>query len=54
MRCYEIPEAGLNAKGVAIVNFAVAVRSDETISAVIKMEVGTATGNYLFMCTKKA
>ncbi len=52
LRCYEIPEAGLNAKGVAIVNL-LQLRSDETISAVIKMETGTATGSYLFMCTKK-
>ena len=53
MRCYEIPEAGLNAKGVAIVNL-LQLRSDETISSVIKMDATKVPdGSHLFMCTKK-
>ena len=52
LRCYEIPEAGLNAKGVAVVNL-LQLRSDETISAVIKMPTDANPDSYLFMCTKK-
>ena len=52
LRCYDIPEAGLNAKGVAIVNL-LQLRSDETISAVLKMVNKNSTDTYLFMCTKK-
>ena len=53
LRCYEIPEAGLNAKGVAVVNL-LQLRSDETISAVLKMDAAkVADGSHLFMCTKK-
>ena len=52
LRCYEIPEAGLGAKGVAIVNL-LQLWTDETISAVLKMATDINPDNYLFMCTKK-
>ena len=52
LKCYEVPEANLNAKGVAVVNL-LQTRGDETITAAIKMPQKTPQDQYLFMCTKK-
>ncbi|MCY4010805.1 MAG: DNA gyrase subunit A [Candidatus Saccharibacteria bacterium] len=56
LRCHEIPVAKIDAKGVNIANL-LALRSDETISAMFKIDKGSfkaedIKGN-LFMCTKK-
>lgn len=51
MKAYQIPEAGRQAKGSAIVNL-IPIEKDEKISAVISIRE-FEEGKYLFMCTKK-
>lgn len=52
IKAYEIPNASLNAKGVAIVNL-LQLQPEETISSMFKIEAGeTNTTGFLFMCTK--
>lgn len=52
LKCYEVPPASLNARGVAAVNL-LQLQPEETISAIFKMQDNPdeATG-YLVMCTK--
>ena len=50
LRGYEIPEAGRNAKGTAIVNL-LNLESDEKISAMIPIQ-NFADGKYILMATK--
>ena len=52
LRCYEIPESGLGAKGLAIANL-LQLAPNETVSTILKMDNETPDDNYLFMCTKK-
>jgi DNA gyrase subunit A len=49
LKTYEVPAAGLNAKGVAIVNL-LQLQPEEMVSAVINVTKQTSGGN-LFMCT---
>ncbi|HOR23324.1 DNA gyrase subunit A [Candidatus Saccharibacteria bacterium] len=49
LKTYEIPSAGLNAKGVAIVNL-LQLQPEEKISALIRVDKDNASG-YLIMCT---
>ncbi|MCL2001783.1 DNA gyrase subunit A [Candidatus Saccharibacteria bacterium] len=57
LKAFEVPSAGLQAKGTAVVNL-LNLRPDEKVTAIIK-QCGTANGDangcsgYLFMATKK-
>ncbi|MCA9349363.1 DNA gyrase subunit A [Candidatus Saccharibacteria bacterium] len=51
IKAYEIPNASLNAKGVAIVNL-LQLQPEETISSMFKIEAGGKPEGHLFMCTK--
>lgn len=56
LKCYEIPPAKIDSKGINIVNL-LSLRSDEKISSMFKIEKDVFEKNfkdqYLFMCTKK-
>lgn len=49
LKTYEVPTAGLNAKGVALVNL-LQLQPEETVSSVINVSKQESDGN-LFMCT---
>jgi DNA gyrase subunit A len=49
LKTYEVPTAGLGAKGVALVNL-LQLQPEETVSSVINVSKQTSGGN-LFMCT---
>ncbi|MEM6998036.1 MAG: DNA gyrase subunit A [Patescibacteria group bacterium] len=51
LKAYEVPSAGLNAKGVAIVNL-LQLQPEEAISAIFKMQANTEDEGYLLMCTR--
>ncbi len=51
LKTYEVPTAGLNAKGVAIVNL-LQLQPEEKVSSVINISKQENNG-YLFMCTSK-
>jgi len=51
IKAYEVPAAGLSAKGVAIVNL-LQLQPEEKVSSVINISKQSKTGN-LFMCTIK-
>jgi DNA gyrase subunit A len=51
LKAYEIPAAGLSAKGVAVVNL-LQLQPDEVITAMIPT-LAKETSGYLFMCTVK-
>jgi DNA gyrase subunit A len=48
---YEIPSAGLNAKGIAIVNL-LQLQPEENVTSFINMGQDANPSGYLFMCTK--
>lgn len=52
LKAYEVPAAGLNAKGVAAVNL-LQLQPEEKITAIIKHEKDAGDEGYLFMCTVK-
>jgi len=52
LKAYEVPAAGLNAKGVAAVNL-LQLQPEEKITAIIKHEKDAGEDGYLFMCTVK-
>ena len=52
LKAYEVPAAGLNAKGVAAVNL-LQLQPEEKITALIKHEKGSSDDGYLFMTTVK-
>lgn len=51
LKAYEVPAAGLNAKGVAAVNL-LQLQPEEKITAIIKHEKNADEAGYLFMATK--
>jgi DNA gyrase subunit A len=51
LKAYEVPSAGLNAKGIAIVNL-LQLQPEEKVSSVIKVDAKNSEG-YLLMCTVK-
>jgi len=51
LKAYEVPAAGLNAKGVAAVNL-LQLQPEEKITAIIKHEKDAKDTGYLFMATK--
>ena len=51
LKAYEVPAAGLNAKGVAAVNL-LQLQPEEKITAIIKHEKDSKDTGYLFMATK--
>ncbi len=51
LKTYEVPAAGLNAKGVAVVNL-LQLHPEEVVTAIIKHDVKEKKG-YFFMTTKK-
>ena len=52
LKCYEIPSAKLDAKGVNVVNL-LSLRSDESISAMLKIGKLSDSQGFLFMCTQQ-
>ncbi len=52
LKAYEVPAAGLSAKGVAAVNL-LQLQPEEKITAIIKHEKNANEDGYLFMATKK-
>jgi DNA gyrase subunit A len=52
LKAYEIPQVGLNAKGVAIINL-LQLQPDEVVTAMIRVDTDAkeAEDTYLFMCT---
>lgn len=52
LKAYEVPAAGLNAKGVAAVNL-LQLQPEEKITAIIRHEKNTSEDGYLFMATVK-
>lgn len=50
LKTYEIPAAGLQAKGVAVVNL-LQLQPDEKVTSVIKLEKDRSDEGYLFMAT---
>ena len=52
LKAYEVPAAGLNAKGVAAVNL-LQLQPEEKITAIIKHEKDAGDDGYLFMATSK-
>jgi len=52
IKTYEVPSVGLNAKGIALVNL-LQLQPEETVSSVINVSKGFATGGHLLMCTVK-
>jgi len=50
LKTYEVPAAGLSAKGIAIVNL-LQLQPEETVSAVINVSKQEQGGGNLFMCT---
>lgn len=50
LKTYEVPMAGLGAKGIAIVNL-LQLQPEETVSAVINVSKQEQTNGNLFMCT---
>lgn len=51
LKTYEVPSAGLNAKGIAIVNL-LQLQPEEEVSTVINLGQDAKTEGYMFMCTK--
>ena len=51
IKAYEVPAAGMNAKGVAIANL-LQLQPDEEISSIVRLKVDSTEG-YLFMCTTR-
>lgn len=51
LKAYEVPSAGLTAKGVAIVNL-LQLQPDENVTAMIPT-LGKETSGFLFMCTER-
>ncbi|MFA6270510.1 MAG: DNA gyrase subunit A [Candidatus Paceibacterota bacterium] len=49
LKTYEVPTAGLGAKGIALVNL-LQLQPEETVSSIINISKGNKEG-YLFMCT---
>ena len=52
LKAYEVPAAGLNAKGVAAVNL-LQLQPEEKITAIIRHEKDAGDNGYLFMATTK-
>lgn len=52
LKAYEVPAAGLNAKGVAAVNL-LQLQPEEKITAIIRHEKDAGDSGYLFMATSK-
>ena len=52
LKAYEVPAAGLNAKGVAAVNL-LQLQPEEKITAIVKHEKDAGDNGYLFMTTTK-
>lgn len=52
LKGYEIPQASLQARGQALVNF-LQLQPDEVVSSVINLDASAAIDGYLFMCTEK-
>lgn len=52
IKAYEVPQAGLNAKGQAIVNL-LQLHPDETVSSVVNFNQKATKAGFLFMCTEK-
>jgi DNA gyrase subunit A len=52
LKAYEIPEASLQARGQALVNF-LQLHPDETVSSVINLDASVEGDGYLFMCTER-
>ncbi len=52
LKAYEVPAAGLNAKGVAAVNL-LQLQPEEKITAIIRHEKNASEDGYLFMATVK-
>lgn len=52
LKAYEVPAAGLNAKGVAAVNL-LQLQPEEKITSIIKQPKDSADDGYLFMATTK-
>lgn len=52
LKAYEVPAAGLSAKGVAAVNL-LQLQPDEKITSIIRHEKGASGAGYLFMATAK-
>lgn len=52
LKAYEVPAAGLNAKGVAAVNL-LQLQPEEKITSIIKHGKGSSDEGYLFMATAK-
>lgn len=51
IKTYEVPQAGLNARGVAIVNL-LQLQPEEVVTSVVKLDKDTSdNAKYLFMCT---
>ena len=51
LKCYEVPAAGLNSKGIAVVNL-LQLQPEETVSAIFRVDKELEESSYLFMCTK--
>ena len=52
LKAYEVPAAGLAAKGVAAVNL-LQMQPEEKITSIINQPKGESSGEYLFMATKR-
>lgn len=50
LKAYEVPAAGLNAKGVAVVNL-IQLQPEEFVTSIIKVAKGHDQSGYLFMAT---
>lgn len=50
LKAYEVPSAGLQAKGIAVVNL-LQLQPEEKITSMIKLAKDQAEGSYLFMAT---
>ncbi len=50
LKAYEVPAAGLNAKGIAVVNL-LQLQPEETVTSIIKIAKGQDENCYLFMAT---
>jgi len=50
LKAYEVPAAGLNAKGVAVVNL-IQLQPEEQVTSIIKIAKGNDQSGYLFMTT---
>ena len=52
LKCYEIPAARLDAKGINVANL-LSLRSDESVSAMLKIGQLKSSQGFLFMCTEQ-